>query len=197
MASVLAAALSPRRATPSASSEATRLTSSRFVFRGSGARTTSSTRGRARITRSRSPGSRVGAIERPRTSTTSSRRMASTAAPARRIAVSARGRIGHSGGASADPRLFGAAGGLPHLVDCVDHREQLLGRAGVERLLDLGGLLRGLPERLVQVGGLLDVLGLEVVVPQDVEVLLDELGPLLLDVDAASLEQGVVAALVL
>jgi hypothetical protein len=40
------------------------------------------------------------------------------------------------------------------------------------------------------------VLGLEVVVPQDVEVVLDELGALLLDVDDARLEVGVVAVVV-
>jgi hypothetical protein len=48
----------------------------------------------------------------------------------------------------------------------------------------------------VQVRVLPEVLGLEVVVPQDVEVVLDELGAFLLDVDAARLEQGVVAGLV-
>ena len=55
----------------------------------------------------------------------------------------------------------------------------------------------GLPERLVDAGMLLEVLGLEVVVPEDVEVVLDELGALLLDVDAAGLEELVVAGIVL
>src|SRR5918992_3445877 len=178
--------------------DATRLTSSRVEWRGSGARTTSPGRGRARTTRRRSPGRSVGAIERPRTSTTSSHRRAARRADAATTSqISARGRIGLSGGAPVDPGLLGAAGGLPDLVDCVDHREQLLCGAGVERLLHLRGLLRGLPERLVQVRVLLEVLGLEVVVPENVEMLLDEFGPLLLDVDAARLEEGVVAGVVL
>ena len=72
-----------------------------------------------------------------------------------------------------------------------------LRRADVERLLDLAGLL-GRPSRsLVDAGVLLEVLGLEVVVPEHVEVVLDELGALLLDVDAARPEQLVVAGLVL
>ena len=63
--------------------------------------------------------------------------------------------------------------------------------------LTFAGLLVGLPERLVDAGVLLEVLGLEVVAPEDVEVVLDELGALLLDVDASRLEQRVVAGLVL
>ncbi len=64
-------------------------------------------------------------------------------------------------------------------------------------LLHLGGLLGGLPERLVQAGVLLEVLRLEVVVPEDVQVVLDELGALLLDVDASGAEELVVAGIVL
>src|SRR5688572_22076918 len=179
------------------STPATRLISSRDGARGSGARTTSPVRGAARTTSRRSPGSRAGAIERPRTSTASSqRRAASTPTRPRRGQVSPGGRIG-SGGSAVDARLLRTAGGLPHLVDRVDHRQQLLGRAGVERLLDLRRLLGGLPEGLVQVRVLLEVLGLEVVVPQDVEMVLHELGALLLDVDAARAEVLVVAGVVL
>src|SRR5260370_18713293 len=93
-------------------------------------------------------------------------------------------------------RLLEAASRLPDLVDGVDPRQQLPGGGKVERLLDLAGLLRRLPEVVVQVRVFLEVLGLEVVVPQDVEVVLDEFGALLLDVDAARLEQDVVAGLV-
>jgi hypothetical protein len=53
------------------------------------------------------------------------------------------------------------------------------------------GLLGRRPEDLVQVRVLLEVLGLEVVVPQDVGVVLDELGALLVEVDDARLEVGV------
>jgi hypothetical protein len=44
---------------------------------------------------------------------------------------------------------------------------------------------------------LLDVLGLEVVVPHHVDVVLGQLGALFLDVDAASLEQRVIRGVVL
>jgi hypothetical protein len=49
----------------------------------------------------------------------------------------------------------------------------------------------------VQVRIFLEVLGLEVVVPEDVEVMLDQLGALLLDVDTAGAEELVVAGVVL
>ena len=49
----------------------------------------------------------------------------------------------------------------------------------------------------MQVRVLLEVLGLEVVVPEDVEVVLNELCALLLDVDAALAEQLVGVLLVL
>src|ERR687891_632223 len=194
MASVLSDRLSPRRSKLSRATDVTRFKSSRRGSRGSAASTTSPGRGRRyrRATRRRSPGRSVGAIDRPRTSTTSSQRRAARRAAAAAIQISARGRIGSSGWAPADPGLLRSAGGLPHLVDRVDHREQLLGRAGVERLLHLRGLLGGLPEGLVEIRVLLEVLGLEVVVPEDVEVMLDELGALLLDMDTAGLEEGVV-----
>ena len=63
--------------------------------------------------------------------------------------------------------------------------EQLLRVGEVGRRLHLRDLLVRVPEQLVQVRDLLEVLGLEVVVPEDVEVVLDELGPLLLDRDRA------------
>src|SRR5688500_4864797 len=178
----------------------TRLTSSRSWPRGSAASTTSPGRAGRRATRRRSPGRSAGAIERPRTSTTSSHRLAPiNAATARRGQSRSLGRIGPegSGGPAVDARLLRAAGRLPHLVDGVDHGQQLLGCARIDRLLDLGGLLGGLPEGLVQVRVLLEMLGLEVVVPEDVEVVLHELGALLLDVDAAGAEVLVVAGVVL
>ena len=76
-------------------------------------------------------------------------------------------------------------------------REQLFRGAGIERLLHLRRLLRRLPEGVVQVRVLLEVLGLEVVVPQHVEVVLHELRALLLDVNAAGAEELVVAGIVL
>src|SRR4051812_8351690 len=74
-------------------------------------------------------------------------------------------------------RLCGLGGllGCPEdLVDALDEVEELLALLGVHRLLGLAGLLGGLPEQLVQLGMLLDVLGLEVVGPEHPEVMLDE-----------------------
>src|SRR5688500_12270668 len=178
----------------------TRLTSSRSWPRGSAASTTSPGRAGRRATRRRSPGRSAGAIERPRTSTTSSHRLAPiNAATARRGQSRSLGRIGPagSGGPAVDARLLRAARRLPHLVDGVDHGQQLLGGAGIDRLLDLRGLLRGLPECLVQVRVLLEMLRLEIVVPEHVEVVLDELGALFLDVNAARAEELVVGGIVL
>src|SRR5688572_29782931 len=150
--SVLAAELSPRNLTPAASRADTRLISSRSGARGSAASTTSPALGGSLATRRRSPGSRVGAMDRPRTWTTSRRSRAATSARRPRMGqIRPTRRIGLRR-APVDAGLLCAAGRLPHLVDRVDHREQLLRRAEVERLLHLRGLLRRLPERLVQVG---------------------------------------------
>ena len=65
------------------------------------------------------------------------------------------------------------------------------------RRLDLGDLLVRVPEQLVQVRHGLEVLGLEVVVPQDVEVVLDQVGLLLLDGDRAGPEGRVLVGRVL
>src|SRR6186997_3155808 len=197
-ASVLDAGLSPRSRTPSRPTRATRLMSALPESRGSRASTTSPGRAIARATRRRSPGSRVGAMERPRTSTVSRRRLARIKTPASATpSASAARTVRRSGRPPVDARLLGTAGGLPHLVDRVDHQEQLLRRADIKRLLHLRGLLRGLPERLVDARMLLEVLRLEVVAPEDVEMMLHELRALLLDVDAASAEQRIVAGLVL
>src|SRR5207244_9394303 len=64
--------------------------------------------------------------------------------------------------------------------------------AEIERALDLRALLRRLPAELRDLGVFLDVLGLEVVAPEDVDVVLRELGPLFLDDDRSSFEQLVV-----
>src|ERR1044072_1621953 len=85
------------------------------------------------------------------------------------------------------------------LVDLGDLVEQLLRLPGVGRALRAGrtGQLGRLVEQLVQPGGLLEVRGLEVVGPQHPEVVLDQLGPLLLDQDRAGAELGVLIAGVL
>ena len=57
------------------------------------------------------------------------------------------------------------------------------------------GQLGGLVEQAVQLGVLLEVRGLEVVGPQHPEVVLDQLGPLLLDQDGAGAEDRVLVAL--
>src|SRR4051794_4136339 len=88
-------------------------------------------------------------------------------------------------------------GRAPHLVDLVDQIEKLLGLADVRGSLPLRGLLRRLPARVVEVRELLDVLGLEVVVPHHVDVVLGKLGALLLDVDAARAEELVRRVVVL
>ena len=69
--------------------------------------------------------------------------------------------------------------------------------AGSTEALTFEAGLGRVPEQLVEVRDLLDVLGLEVVVPQDVEVVLDQLGPLLLDPDRAGAEGLVGVGLVL
>ena len=84
-----------------------------------------------------------------------------------------------------------AAGALPRLVDPVDERQQLLGLLEVDGPLHLGRLLGGLPAGLRDVGVLLEVLGLEVVAPQHVDVVLGQLGALLLDDEAAGAEHVV------
>src|SRR3954469_12770276 len=88
--------------------------------------------------------------------------------------------------------------GLPEdLRDLVDRVEQLLSLPRVLRLLRCAGFLRRIPEQVVQVLVLLEVLRLEVVGPQHPQVLLHEVGALFLDQDRALLEDRVVAALVL
>ena len=99
--------------------------------------------------------------------------------------ASVRSPASRSGGSAGNPGLLLAAGRLPGGVDLVDHVEQLLRLGEVGRGLDLADLLVGVPEQLVQVRDLLEVLRLEVVVPEDVEVVLDEVGALLLDRDRA------------
>ena len=90
--------------------------------------------------------------------------------------------------------------GLPEdLGDLVDLRQQLVGDGLVERALgaacarELGRLV----EELVELRVLLEVRGLEVVRPEHPQVVLDELGPLLLDEDRPGLEDRVVRRVVL
>src|SRR3954470_4473341 len=85
------------------------------------------------------------------------------------------------------------------LVDLGDLLQQLLGLTGVDGALAAGraGELGGLVEQLVQLRVLLEVRRLEVVGPQNPEVVLDQLGPLLLDEQSAGAEDRVLVALVL
>src|SRR5437867_6418926 len=76
----------------------------------------------------------------------------------------------------------------PDVADLVDHVEQGPRLRDVERALDLRALFRGLPAELGDLGVLLNVLGLEVIAPENVDVVLRELGLLLLDDDGARLE---------
>src|SRR3954453_9105828 len=90
--------------------------------------------------------------------------------------------------------------GLPEdLVDLGDVVQQLLALGGVHAALAAGraGLLGGLVEQLVQLRVLLEVRRLEVVGPQHPQVVLDQVGPLLLDQDRAGAEDRVLVGLVL
>src|SRR3954454_7055779 len=90
--------------------------------------------------------------------------------------------------------------GLPEdLVDLGDVVEQRLRLGRVDRTLAAGraGLLGGLVEQLVQLRVLLEVVGLEVVGPQHPEVVLDQIGPLLLDDEGAGTEHRILVLLVL
>ena len=60
---------------------------------------------------------------------------------------------------------------------------------GVRGRLHLRDLLVGVPEHLVKVRDGLEVLRLEVVVPEDVEVVLHQFGALFLDMDGAAAER--------
>src|SRR6185369_8367018 len=93
-----------------------------------------------------------------------------------------------SAGPAGDPGLLLAAGRLPGRVDLVDEIEQRLAVRWIDRGLHLRSRLGRLPEQIVQVRDLVDVFGLEVVVPQNVEVVLDQIGPLLLDADRSGAE---------
>src|SRR3954447_2594853 len=90
--------------------------------------------------------------------------------------------------------------GLPEdLRDLVDLVEQLLRLARVNAALAAGsaGSLGRVVEELVQLRVLLEVWRLEVVGPEHPQVVLDELGPLLLDEQGAGAENRVLVALVL
>src|SRR3990172_1673855 len=84
-------------------------------------------------------------------------------------------------------RLVGAGLARRHVLrrpedlgDLVRRPEQVLRRRQVDVLLAAGGELVGVPELRVQVGVLLQVLRPEVVVPEDIQLLLAELGVVLL-----------------
>src|SRR3954451_25079013 len=95
---------------------------------------------------------------------------------------------------------LGSGLGLPEdLVDLRDVVEELLALGRVHAALAAGGagLLGRLVEQLVQLRVLLEVRGLEVVGPQHPQVVLDQVGPLLLDQDGAGAEDRVLVGLVL
>src|SRR6266498_202296 len=79
--------------------------------------------------------------------------------------------------------------GLPEdRVDLLDEAEELPALRRVLRLLRVAGGLRGLPEEVVELGVRLEVLGLEVVGPQDPQMVLHQVRPLLRDEEAPGLE---------
>src|SRR6202034_1746011 len=89
--------------------------------------------------------------------------------------------------------------GLPEdLADLLDLAQQLVPGRGVRAALGAGraGPLSGLGEQRVQLRVLLEVRRLEVVGPQHPEVMLDQLGTLFLDDQAAGPELGVRVLLV-
>src|SRR4051812_44896692 len=90
--------------------------------------------------------------------------------------------------------------GLPEdLVDLRDVVQQLLALGRIHAALAAGctRLLGRLVEQLVQLRVLLEVRGLEVVGPQHPQVVLDQVGPLLLDQDGAGAEDRILVGLVL
>src|SRR6478672_4239577 len=98
-------------------------------------------------------------------------------------------------GARASPRHGLGLLGLPEdLVDLLDLGQQLVRLGHVHAALGTRrpGELGGLVEQLVQLGVLLEVRRLEVVGPQHPQVVLDQLGALLLDQDRPGAEVGVV-----
>ena len=76
--------------------------------------------------------------------------------------------------------------------DLVDGLEQLLGDGDVGRLLHVAGAVHTVPEQLVQVRELLEVILGEEVGPQHHQVMLDLFGALLLDDDRAGAEVVIV-----
>jgi len=83
------------------------------------------------------------------------------------------------------------------LGDCVNLREETVGNGDVVGLLGFTGRLRGLPEEVVKFTVRSEVLGLEVVGPQNPEVVLDQLATLFLNRGGTNLEVVVRACVVL
>src|ERR1700686_3781165 len=81
-------------------------------------------------------------------------------------------------------RLLRAALLFPDLVDLVDHVEEFLGLGQVDRALHLRALADGGLQRVLELGELgIVLLGLVPIAPEDVEVMLGQLGLLLFDDD--------------
>src|SRR2546422_3070782 len=179
--SVLSSGRSPRTMQPPLWPGAPRFRTSRSGTRGSRARTISPTRGgRARgATTTQSPSRRAGSMLRPATATLRNN-----------VLGPGCGRLWH-------PRGGRPAGLGPHVVDLVDHVEEHLGFPDVERPLHLGALFRGLPAELGDFWVFLDVLRLEVIAPEDIDVVLGQFRALFLDYDRPGLELLVARGVVL
>ena len=95
-------------------------------------------------------------------------------------------------GGRVDPHALGLLGLPEDVGDLVDRLEQLLGDGDVGRLLDVTRAVHAVPEQLVQIRELLEVLLGEEVRPQHHQVMLDLLGALLLDDDRAGAEVVIV-----
>src|SRR6266576_433976 len=180
--SVLSSGRSPSTVHVPPATPAIRLSIRFCGSRGSRTRTISPTRGgrESDETTIQSPAQSAGSMLRPVTAT----RWSKTG-------------LGPGRGRLRDSRRLGAACLGPDVRDLVDHVEKGLGVRDVERALDLRALLGRLPAELGDLGVLLNVLGLEVVAPEDVDVVLRELGPLLFDDDGSRLELLVARRVVL
>ena len=94
-------------------------------------------------------------------------------------------------------RTYLLLGGPEDLGNRVDFAQEAIGHGNVVGLLSFPSALSGLPKEVVQRGVGFEVLGLEVVSPQNPEVVLHQFGTLFLDTGSADLEVGVAASRVL
>ena len=73
-------------------------------------------------------------------------------------------------------------------VDFRDLAKKIIGHGDVRRVLGVTGRLGRLPEKIVQLWVLFEMGRLEIISPQDPQVMLDEFGSFFLDEQAAGLE---------